>query len=74
MTAPSGVYSPNPGESWTYAYDELDRLTTATNTSNAALNQRFTASIDGNILTATGIGNGLLGTLTNIMICNTQYK
>lgn len=33
--------SDDPNESWTYTYDEWDRLTQATNTGNAALSQSF---------------------------------
>ena len=50
------ITAANGGESWSYAYDELDRLTTATNTSNGALTQSFTYAINGNILSATGVG------------------
>ncbi|MCZ8187950.1 MAG: hypothetical protein O9308_16370 [Beijerinckiaceae bacterium] len=47
--------SPDGGKSWIYAYDELDRLITATNISKASLSQSFTYAIQGNLLSAAGI-------------------
>jgi RHS repeat-associated protein len=52
----TAIASPNTGESWTYTYDDLDRLIAAANAGAPQLSQSFTYSIDGNILSATNIG------------------
>ncbi len=52
----TSVSSPNAGEGWSYSYDSLDRLTQATNATNTALSQSFTYAINGNLLSATGVG------------------
>ncbi len=52
----TGVTSPFVGEGWTYAFDELDRLTTATNTSNSAYNQTLAYSAIGNITSNSRLG------------------
>ena len=43
-------------ESWTYGYDDLDRLLSAANTNTPALSQSFTYDTAGNLLTQTGVG------------------
>jgi YD repeat-containing protein len=43
-------------ETWSYGYDDLDRLLTATNTNTPALSQSFTYDNAGNLLTQTGVG------------------
>ncbi|MGH6942297.1 RHS repeat-associated core domain-containing protein [Hypericibacter sp.] len=47
------------GESWTYGYDNLDRLLTATNTNTPTLTQTFTYDTVGNLTS-----NSLIGTYT----------
>jgi RHS repeat-associated protein len=51
-----GVASHLAGESWTYAYDGLDRLLTATNASTPALTQSFTYDSVGNMTFNSAIG------------------
>ena len=46
-------------ESWTYSYDDLDRLLSATNTNTPALTQSFTYDASGNMAS-----NSALGTYT----------
>ncbi|MEZ5857330.1 MAG: hypothetical protein R3D67_22325 [Hyphomicrobiaceae bacterium] len=36
-----------PNDSWSYAYDDLDRLVTATNTGDPSLSQTFAAACPG---------------------------
>ncbi len=52
LTSTSDVSS----ESWTYGYDDLDRLLTATNTGNSALSQSFTYDSVDNMLTNSAVG------------------
>lgn len=52
----TGVTSPIDTEGWTYGYDELDRLTSATNTSDALQNQTLTYDAIGNITSNSRIG------------------
>ena len=52
----NGVTSHLTGESWTYGYNDLDWLTSATNTTNGALTQTFTYDAVGNMLTNSAIG------------------
>lgn len=52
----TAITAPNPGESWTYEYDQLYRLTRAANANDAGLTQDFTYAVNGNILSATGVG------------------
>ncbi len=52
----NGVTSHLTGESWTYGYNDLDWLTSATNTTNGALTQTFTYDSVGNMLTNSAIG------------------
>lgn len=56
------VTSPFAYEGWTYAYDELDRLITATNTSSATYNQTLTYDAIGNITTNSRLGTYTYGT------------
>ena len=44
-------------EAWSYGFDELDRLTSATDSVTAANNQTFSYDIGGNILSMTGVGS-----------------
>ena len=50
------VASPFANEAWTYAYDDLHRLTTAVSTSDAAENQAFAYDVVGNITSNSRIG------------------
>jgi RHS repeat-associated protein len=43
-------------EDWSYTYDGLNRLLSATNSYTSSLNQSFTYDNGGNLLTATGVG------------------
>ncbi len=56
------VTSPFADEGWTYGYDELDRLTTATNTSNASNNQTLAYDAIGNITSNSRVGTYSYGT------------
>lgn len=47
----ASIASPFAAESWTYAYDDVGRLASATSVGNAADNQSFTYAPNGNILT-----------------------
>jgi RHS repeat-associated protein len=49
----TAIDSPYAAEDWTYAYNNLDWLLTATNAGNAALTESFTYSTTGNLLTRT---------------------
>ena len=44
-------------ESWTYSYDDLDRLRTATNTSDSTQNRSYTYDSAGNMLSNSGLGS-----------------
>lgn len=57
----SAVTSPIANEGWTYGYDELDRLISATNTSNPANNQTLTYDAIGNITSSSRLGNYTYG-------------
>ncbi|XFA67183.1 RHS repeat-associated core domain-containing protein (plasmid) [Tistrella mobilis] len=43
-------------ESWTYSYDDLDRLLTATNTSDSSQNRSYTYDSAGNMRSNSGLG------------------
>ncbi|HEX5060777.1 MAG TPA: RHS repeat-associated core domain-containing protein [Kofleriaceae bacterium] len=58
----TSVTSPIANEGWTYAYDELDRLLSATNTSDATQNQTFTYNAIGNITANSRLGSYTYGT------------
>jgi RHS repeat-associated protein len=45
------------GDKWTYAYDGIDRLLTATNVDNSAYSNSFTYDAGGNLLTFTGFAS-----------------
>jgi RHS repeat-associated protein len=62
------VTSPFSDEGWTYAYDELDRLTSATNTSNASHNQTLAYDAIGNITSSSRIGTYTYGTRPHAVI------
>lgn len=47
----SAITSSVPGESWSYTYDNRDRLVTAGNMTDASLTQGFSYSPSGNLLT-----------------------
>lgn len=49
-------------EGWTYGYDELDRLTTATNTTSSTFNQTFAYDAIGNITSNSRLGTYTYGT------------
>ncbi len=51
----TAVTSTFTDESWTYGYDALRRLLTATNTDNAAHNRTYTYNSIGNMLTNSGV-------------------
>jgi len=51
------VTSPKSMESWTYAYDDLNRLLTATNADTPSLNQSFSYNEIGNITSNSQIGS-----------------
>jgi len=51
------VASPFADESWTYAYDEADQLTSATNGANTANNQSLSFDASGNIAANSRIGD-----------------
>jgi len=51
------VSSPIPGESWSYAYDGLDRLTQATNTADGTLSQSFGYAAGGNMVSNSRVGS-----------------
>lgn len=53
ITAVSGNRS---DDSWSYGYDALDRLLSASNTNTPSLTQSFTYDTAGNLLTQTGVG------------------
>jgi RHS repeat-associated protein len=53
----SGVTSSVAGESWTYGYDDMDRLLSADNTTNNALDQTWTYDTVGNMLTNSAVGS-----------------
>ncbi|QEX16439.1 hypothetical protein FRZ44_17320 [Hypericibacter terrae] len=55
----TGTTSSITGESWTYGYDDMDRLLSADNVNNNALDQSFTYDTVGNLST-----NSLIGTYT----------
>ncbi|WP_151176800.1 RHS repeat-associated core domain-containing protein [Hypericibacter terrae] len=55
----TGTTSSITGESWTYGYDDMDRLLSADNVDNNALDQTFTYDTVGNLST-----NSLIGTYT----------
>ena len=46
----------DPTESWTYAYDDLDRLLSATNAGNTSYNQNFSYDIANNITYNSAVG------------------
>jgi RHS repeat-associated protein len=50
------VQSPRAGESWTYGYDELDRLTIANNASGATDDQTIEYDAIGNITSSSRLG------------------
>lgn len=52
----TSVTSPIAEEGWTYSYDELDRLTTATNASDSAHDQTLTYDAIGNITSNSRVG------------------
>ena len=52
----AAVDSSRAGEDWTYTYDTLDRLITATNTSPGTLTQSFTYALNGNMLSNSALG------------------
>ena len=52
----NGVTSHLTGESWTYGYNDLDWLTSATNTTNGTLTQTFTYDNVGNMTSNSAIG------------------
>ncbi|WP_188868403.1 RHS repeat protein, partial [Rhizobium wenxiniae] len=45
-----------PAENWTYAYDDISRLVTATNAGDASLSETYTYSLTGNLLSRTKMG------------------
>ncbi|WP_256374269.1 MULTISPECIES: RHS repeat domain-containing protein [unclassified Chelatococcus] len=51
------VANPVAEESWSYAYDELDQLLSATNSGNAALNQSFTYDDAFNMTSNSAVGS-----------------
>ena len=51
----TSVASPLADESWTYAYDALRRLLSATNTDNAAHSRTYTYDTIGNMLSNSGV-------------------
>ncbi|MGF7055671.1 RHS repeat-associated protein [Bosea sp. OAE752] len=53
----SSTTAGQPSESWSYWYDELDRLTNAGNASSSALNKVFTYNAAHSITSQTGIGS-----------------
>ncbi|MFZ5791054.1 MAG: RHS repeat-associated core domain-containing protein [Pseudomonadota bacterium] len=53
----TGVTSSQADESWTYGYDDLDRLLTATNTTNSALNQSWTYDSVDNMTSNSAVGS-----------------
>ncbi len=53
--ATSGTAPTVPGDSWTYSYDDLDRLITADNTDDSR-DQSFTYDNAGRLTSATGVG------------------
>jgi RHS repeat-associated protein len=52
----NGVTSSQPGESWNYGYDDMDRLLTATNTTDSLLTQSFTYDRTDNMTSNSAIG------------------
>jgi RHS repeat-associated protein len=52
ITAPGGV----AGDAWTYGYDDLDQLTSATNGANASLNETYAYDNAGNLTAKSDIG------------------
>jgi RHS repeat-associated protein len=57
----SAVTSPIANEGWTYGYDELDRLISATNTTSSANNQTLTYDAIGNITSSSRLGTYTYG-------------
>jgi RHS repeat-associated protein len=51
-----GVTSPIAGESWIYGYDDLDRLTSADNTTDNTLDQTFQYDLVGNMTYNSQVG------------------
>lgn len=51
------VVDGHPEESWTYAYDDLDRLTQATNAGDSALSRTISYDAAHNITSMTGVGS-----------------
>ena len=47
----------HPEESWTYTYDDLDRLLTATNVGNSSYSRSYAFSLNGNMTYNSGVGN-----------------
>lgn len=56
------VTSPFAYEGWTYTYDELDRLTAATNTTSSTYNQTLAYNAIGNITSNSRLGTYSYGT------------
>jgi RHS repeat-associated protein len=52
----NGVTSSQPGESWSYGYDDMDRLLTATNITDSLLTQSFAYDRVGNMTSNSAIG------------------
>jgi hypothetical protein len=52
----TAVASPLAGDSWTYGYDDLDRLLSADNLTDNSLDQTFTYDLVGNMLTNSRVG------------------
>lgn len=52
----TGITGLTTADSWTYTYDDLGRLTTADNLGNNALDETYTYSHTGNLLSRTRIG------------------
>jgi hypothetical protein len=52
----NAVASPQAGDSWTYGYDDLDRLLSADNASDNSLDQTFTYDLVGNMATNSRVG------------------
>ncbi len=52
----SSVSASNAIDTWTYAYDDLDRLLSATNAGNSALSQTFTYDAAHNMLSNSSVG------------------
>jgi RHS repeat-associated protein len=54
----------NAAADWSYTYDKLDRLTTATNATTPAESETFAYDDAGNMTTNGGLGSGAAGTIT----------